>query len=155
MRSTARWGGLAMVPLPSRGSPTLQGGGKNEQWPTSGWIGYLTPAVWRHRNASERKPDFSGVTGIQDHDPILIHASPWSQQVLPEMCCAMWNRRDVTSYKKRIAALTADMPPPVSAHDCALTYAQLTSHMLPPCVRSTHQRPPSPPCLMNQATGLL
>ena len=32
--------------------------------------------------------------------------------------------------KKRIAALTADMPPPVSAHDCTLTYTQLTSHML-------------------------
>ena len=75
-------------------------------------------------------PDFSGVTVIQDHDPILIHTSPWSQQVLPEMRCAMWNRRDVTSYKKCIAVLTADMPPPVSAHDCALTYAQLTSHML-------------------------
>ena len=75
-------------------------------------------------------PDFSGVARIQDHDPILVHTAPWSQQVLPEMRCAMWNRRDVTAYKKRIAALTADMPPPVSAHDCALTYTQLTSHML-------------------------
>ena len=75
-------------------------------------------------------PDFFGVAGIQDHDPILVHTAPWSQQVLPEMRCAMWNCRDVTAYKKRIAALTADMPPPVSAHDCALTYTQLTSHML-------------------------
>ena len=46
------------------------------------------------------------------------------------MRCAMWTGRDVTSYKKRIAALTADMPPPVSAHDYALTYTQLTSHRL-------------------------
>ena len=28
------------------GSPTLQSGGKNQKWPTSGPGGYITPAVW-------------------------------------------------------------------------------------------------------------
>ena len=83
-----------------------------------------------YMSSGAQVPDFSDVTRIQDHDPVLVHTAPWSQQVLPEMRCAMRNRRDVTAYKKCIAALTVDMPPPVSAHDCALTYAQLTSHML-------------------------
>ena len=34
--------------------PTLQSGGENHQCPTSGRYGYITSAVWRVPNASER-----------------------------------------------------------------------------------------------------
>ena len=43
------------------GSPTLQSGGQNQKWPTSGQIGYITPAVWgsptlRSREANQQNP---------------------------------------------------------------------------------------------------
>ena len=47
-------GKLATSPLPYRGSPPLQSGGPNQKWPTSGQIGYLTPAVLGIPAASER-----------------------------------------------------------------------------------------------------
>ena len=45
---------LATSPLPYRGSPPLQSGGQNHKWPTSGQIGYLTPAVSGSPTAAER-----------------------------------------------------------------------------------------------------
>ena len=45
IRSGPQVGKLATSPLPYRGSPPLQSGGQNQKWPTSGQIGYLTPAV--------------------------------------------------------------------------------------------------------------
>ena len=36
------------------GSQTLQSGGKNHKWPTSGPGGYITRAVWGVPNASEQ-----------------------------------------------------------------------------------------------------
>ena len=45
IRSRAQVGGLATSPLPSKGSLMLKGGGQNQQWPTSGRIGYFTLAV--------------------------------------------------------------------------------------------------------------
>ena len=47
-------GKLATSPLPYRGAPPLQSGGQNQKWPTSGQIGYLTPAVSGSPTASER-----------------------------------------------------------------------------------------------------
>ena len=47
-------GKLASSPLPYRGSPPLQSGGENQKWPTSGQIGYLTPAVSGSPTAAER-----------------------------------------------------------------------------------------------------
>ena len=47
-------GNVATSPLPYRGSPALQSGGQNQKWPTSGRIGYLTPAVSGIPTASER-----------------------------------------------------------------------------------------------------
>ena len=47
-------GKLATSPLPYRGSPPLQSGGQNQKWPTSGQIGYLTPAISGSPTASER-----------------------------------------------------------------------------------------------------
>ena len=46
IRGGPRMGGLAATPLPYGGSPKLQSGGQNQKWPTSGPIGYITPAVW-------------------------------------------------------------------------------------------------------------
>ena len=46
--------GFATSPLPFGGSPTLQSRGQNHKWPTSGRIGYITPAVWGVPNALER-----------------------------------------------------------------------------------------------------
>ena len=45
---------MATSPLPYRGSPPLQSGGQNQKWPTSGLIGYLTPAVSGIPTAAER-----------------------------------------------------------------------------------------------------
>ena len=33
-------------PLPSEGSTMLQSGGQTQQWPTSGWGGYITTTAW-------------------------------------------------------------------------------------------------------------
>ena len=54
IRSGPQVGKLATSPLPYRGSPPLQRGGQNQKWPTSGQIGYLTPAVSGIPTASER-----------------------------------------------------------------------------------------------------
>ena len=54
IRSGPLVGKLATSPLPYRGAPPLQSGGQNQKWPTSGQIGYLTPAVSGSPNASER-----------------------------------------------------------------------------------------------------
>ena len=45
IRSGPQVGKVAMSPLPSRGSPSLQSGEVNQKWPTSGQSGYVTPAV--------------------------------------------------------------------------------------------------------------
>ena len=38
-------GKVATLPLPPRGSPPLQSGGKIQRWPTDGQGGYITPAA--------------------------------------------------------------------------------------------------------------
>ena len=53
-RSGPQVGKLATSPLPSRGSPPLQSGTENQQWPTSGHSGYVTPCVSAIPTASER-----------------------------------------------------------------------------------------------------
>ena len=53
-RSGPQVGKVATSPLPYRGSPPLQSGGQNQKWPTSGQIGYLTPAVSGIPTALER-----------------------------------------------------------------------------------------------------
>ena len=67
IRSGPQVGKLATSPLPYRGSPPLQSGGQNQKWPTSGQIGYLTPAVSGIPAAGERgagqKWPTSGQTG--------------------------------------------------------------------------------------------
>ena len=54
IRSGPQVGKLATSPLPYRGAPPLQRGRPNQKWPTSGQIGYLTPAVSGIPAASER-----------------------------------------------------------------------------------------------------
>ena len=54
IRSGQQVGKLATSPLPYRGAPPLQSGGQNQKWPTSGQIGYLTPAVSGSPTAAER-----------------------------------------------------------------------------------------------------
>ena len=54
IRSGPQVGKLATSPLPYRGAPPPQSGGQNRKWPTSGQIGYLTPAVSGSPTASER-----------------------------------------------------------------------------------------------------
>ena len=54
IRSGPQGGKVATSPLPYRGSPPLQSGGQNQKWPTSGQIGYLTPAVSGIPTASDR-----------------------------------------------------------------------------------------------------
>ena len=47
-------GRLATSPLPSRGSPSLHSGGPNQKRPTSGQIGYISPAGCGAPNASKQ-----------------------------------------------------------------------------------------------------
>ena len=47
-------GKVATCPLPRGGSPSLQSGGQNPRWPTSGQGGYITPAAWGVPTASKR-----------------------------------------------------------------------------------------------------
>ena len=47
-------GKMATSPMPYRGTPPLQSGGRNQKWPTSGRNGYLTPAVPGIPTAAER-----------------------------------------------------------------------------------------------------
>ena len=54
IRSGPLVGKVAASPLPSRGSPPPQSGGENQQWPTCGQSGYVTPAVSGIPTASER-----------------------------------------------------------------------------------------------------
>ena len=60
IKSGPQVGRLALLPLPSAGSPTPpsrgpnQSGGKNHKWPTSEQSGYVTPAVSGIPTASER-----------------------------------------------------------------------------------------------------
>ena len=54
IRSGPQVGEVATSPLPYRGAPPLQSGGQNQKWPTSGQIGYLTPAVSGIPTAAER-----------------------------------------------------------------------------------------------------
>ena len=46
IRNVPQIGPLATQPLPSWGYPKLQSGRQNQNWPTIGQIGYITPAVW-------------------------------------------------------------------------------------------------------------
>ena len=54
IRSGPQVGELATSPLPYRAAPPPQSGGQNQKWPTSGRIGYLTPAISGSPTASER-----------------------------------------------------------------------------------------------------
>ena len=55
IRSGPQVGKLGTSPLLYRGSPPLQSGGQNQKWPTSGQIGYLTPAISGIPTAAERE----------------------------------------------------------------------------------------------------
>ena len=54
VRNGPQMGKVATSPLPYRGCPPLQSGGKSQKWHTSGQSGYLTPAVSGIPTASER-----------------------------------------------------------------------------------------------------
>ena len=54
IRSGPQVGKVATSPLPPRGSPPLQSGGQNQEWPTSGQDGYITPAASGIPTASKR-----------------------------------------------------------------------------------------------------
>ena len=55
IRSGPLVGKVAAQPVPSRGSPPLQSGGRNQKWPTCGQSGYVTPAVSGIPTAAERR----------------------------------------------------------------------------------------------------
>ena len=54
IRSGPQVGKVATSPLPYRGARSLQSGGQNQKWPTSGQGGYLTPTASGIPSASER-----------------------------------------------------------------------------------------------------
>ena len=67
-------GKVATSPLPYRGSPPLQSGGKNQKGPTSVQNGYLTPAVSWIPTAAERgaKPEVAHKWAIRLPHPSRI-----------------------------------------------------------------------------------
>ena len=54
IRGSPQVGKVATKPLPPRGSPPLQSGGKNQRWRTNRQGGYITPAAWGVPTASGR-----------------------------------------------------------------------------------------------------
>ena len=89
-------------------------------------------------------PDFSRVTGIKDHDPIVVHTIPWSTPHVPEAVCALWNRRDVSKYQRKLSALARDIPVPYTYAEVEHTYSLLTTHMLTAMREVNEQKPPPP-----------
>ena len=57
--------------LPSRGSQTLQSGGRNQKWPTSGLCAYITPVLLGVPNPSKRwtKSEVAHMGAWWQHDP--------------------------------------------------------------------------------------
>ena len=74
IRSGPQVGKLATSPLPYRGSPPLESGGQNQKWPTSGQIGYLTPAVLGIPAASKRgaKSEMSKKRAEMQRHPCIV-----------------------------------------------------------------------------------
>ena len=72
IRSGPQVGKVATSPLPYRGAPPLQSGGQNQNWPTSGETGYLTPAV-------------SGITTVAERGAKSEVAHKWANW-LPHPC---------------------------------------------------------------------
>ena len=89
-------------------------------------------------------PDFSSVTGIQDHDPIVVHTIPWGTPQVPEARCALWNRRDVSKNQRKISTLARDIPVPNTYAEVEHTYSLLTTHMLTAMREVNEQKPPPP-----------
>ena len=71
-------GKLATSPPPYRGAPPLQSGGQNQKWPTSGQIGYLTPAVSGSPTAAERgtKSEVAHKVGKLATSPLPYRGAP-------------------------------------------------------------------------------
>ena len=84
-------------------------------------------------------PDFTKVTGIQDHDPIPVHTVPWTTPYMPEPVCAMWNRRDIQKYQQPISQLMLELPTPHAVDEVEATYSAVTAHMLT-VMRETNEK---------------
>ena len=71
-------GKAATSPLPSQGSPPLQSREGNQEWPTSGQSGYVTPAVSGIPTASERgaKSELAQYIGKVATSPLPSQGSP-------------------------------------------------------------------------------
>ena len=54
MKGGTQVGKVATKPLPPGGSPPLESGAQNQNWPTSGQGGYITPTAWGVPTASEQ-----------------------------------------------------------------------------------------------------
>ena len=54
IRSGPQVGKMATLPLPLGGPHRFRAGGQNQNWPTSGQGGYITPAAWGVPTASDR-----------------------------------------------------------------------------------------------------
>ena len=67
-------GNMATSPLPPRGSPPLQSGGQNQEWPTCGQDGYVNPAASGIPSASKRgtKSEVAQLWGTWLHHPCRL-----------------------------------------------------------------------------------
>ena len=110
--------------------------------PTPGSVATVAPrATWTKRTVLGSSPHssiylthlpliFVPCTGMQDHNPVLVHTQPWPQHRQLEPRCALWKRRDICHYKKKVADLTENIPYPRDASSVEATYAALSACML-------------------------
>ena len=99
-------------------------------------------ALFKPTNASVL--DFSAVHGAQDHDPIVIHTTPWTTSQQPPPRCARWNWRNVQAFQRHISQLCANLPSPDTISNTEHAYEQLTRHMLQAIQRVNDSKPDAP-----------
>ena len=106
IRSGPQVGEMAISFLPYRGSPPLQSGGQNQKWPTSGHIGYLTPAVSGIPTASEREAKSEVVPKRGPGGGVdMAHVRPGQKGLWGLSLRAVLNKKKISSLKDGPAGL--------------------------------------------------
>ena len=108
-------------------------------------------ALFKPTNASG--PFFSAVHRVQDHDPVVVHTTPWTTPHQPPPRCACWNRRDVQSCQRHVSQLCADLPSPASISDTGHAYDYLTHKRLQ-AMQCGNDSKPDPPHQLHDVTDL-
>ena len=136
IRSGPQVGKMATSPLPYRGSPSLQSGGQNQKWPTSGQSGYLTPAVSGIPTASER-----GAKSEVAHKVRKMATSPLPYRGSPPLQSGGQNQKWPTSGQNGYLTPAVSGIPTASEREAKSEVAHKWAKWLPhPCrIRDPHR----------------